>query len=560
VIPNDTIDCPLTPTFGLATATDACDAVVDITFADVTTPGTCPAELTVTRTWTATDDCGNSSTCSASIFVQDTTAPVITCPVIPNDTIDCPLTPTFALATATDACDAVVDITFADVTTPGTCPAELTVTRTWTATDDCGNSSTCSASIFVQDTTAPVITCPVIPNDTIDCPLVPTFGLATATDACDAVVDITFADVTTPGTCSAELTVTRTWTATDDCGNSSTCSASIFVQDTTPPVITCPVIPNDTIDCPLTPTFGLATATDACDAVVDITFADVTTPGTCPAELTVTRTWTATDDCGNSSTCSASIFVQDTTAPVITCPVIPNDTIDCPLTPTFSLATATDACDASVTITFADVTTPGTCTAELTVTRTWTATDDCGNSSTCSASIFVQDTTPPVITCPVIPNDTIDCPLTPTFGLATATDACDATVSITFADVTTPGTCPAELTVTRTWTATDDCGNSSTCSASIFVQDTTAPVINCPVIPNDTIDCPLTPTFDLATATDACDAVVDITFADVTTPGTCPAELTVTRTWTATDDCGNSSTCSASISFRILPHQSLPVR
>jgi hypothetical protein len=547
VIPNDTIDCPLVPTFGLATATDACDAVVDITFADVTTPGTCPAELNVTRTWTATDDCGNSSTCSATIFVQDTTAPVITCPVIPNDTIDCPLTPAFGLATATDACDAVVDITFADVTTPGTCPAELTVTRTWTATDDCGNSSTCSASIFVQDTIAPVITCPVIPNDTIDCPLVPTFGLATATDACDATVSITFADVTTPGTCPAELTVTRTWTATDDCGNSSTCSASIFVQDTTAPVITCPVIPNDTIDCPLTPTFGLATATDACDAVVDITFADVTTPGTCPAELTVTRTWTATDDCGNSSTCSASIFVQDTTAPVITCPVIPNDTIDCPLVPTFGLATATDACDAVVDITFADVTTPGTCPAELTVTRTWTATDDCGNSSTCSASIFVQDTTPPVITCPVIPNDTIDCPLTPTFGLATATDACDAVVDVTFADVTTPGTCPAELTVTRTWTATDDCGNSSTCSASIFVQDTTPPVITCPVIPNDTIDCPLTPTFGLATATDACDAVVDVTFADVTTPGTCPAELTVTRTWTATDDCGNSSTCSASI-------------
>src|SRR5512139_4251015 len=168
----------------------------------------------------------------------------------------------------------------------------------------------------------------------------PRLGMATATDACDESVTITFNDQTTQGDCANEYSVTRTWTATDNCGNSATCTRTIWVQDMTPPVTVRPVIPNDTIDCPATPSFGMATATDACDASVTITFNDQTTQGDCANEYSVTRTWTATDNCGNSATCSRTIWVQDTTAPVIVCPVIPNDTINCPATPSFGMATA----------------------------------------------------------------------------------------------------------------------------------------------------------------------------------------------------------------------------
>src|SRR4029078_9124164 len=174
-------------------------------------------------------------------------------------------------------------------------------------------------------------------------------------------------------------------------------------------------------------------------ASVTITFADATTPGTCTGTFSTTRTWTATDDCGNTATCSATIMVWDTTPPTITCAtqVTP---VDCPNAPVFAAPTATDACDASVTITFADVSTPGTCTGTYSTTRTWTATDDCGNTATCSGTIVVQDTTPPTITCAtqVTP---VDCPNAPVFTAPTATDACDASVTITFADVSTPGTC-----------------------------------------------------------------------------------------------------------------------
>src|SRR5260221_2278472 len=85
---------------------------------------------------------------------------------------------------------------------------------------------------------------------------------------------------------------------------------------------------------------------------------------------------------------------------------------------------------------------------------------------------------------PVISGDgvggstTIDCPATPKFSTPTAIDATDGDVSssLTSTDVSTPGSCAGNYSVTRTWTATDKCGNSSTASQTINVQDATAPV------------------------------------------------------------------------------------
>src|SRR5881392_3285047 len=242
----------------------------------------------------------------------------------------------------------------------------------------------------------------------------------------------------------------------------------MHVVDTTAPTITALPAPT-TIQCTATPSFTTPTATDACDPSPTLTFADVTTPGSCPQNHDVTRTWTATDHCGNSSTASQVIHVLDTTAPVIS--TLPGPTtIQCPATPSFTTPTATDACDPSPTLTFADVTTPGSCAQNHDVTRTWTATDHCGNSSMASQVIHVVDTTAPVISSLPAPT-TIQCPATPSFATPTATDACDPSPTLTFADVTTAGSCPQNHDVTRTWTAADDCGNSSTTTQDFEVVD-----------------------------------------------------------------------------------------
>ena len=357
-----------------------------MTYIDVAA-GTCPT--VVTRKWTVSDACGHSATCNQTINVDDNIPPVLTCPNVTSP-INCPSVPVFGAATATDACDASVNITFSTVNIPGPCAGTFSRIRTWTATDDCGNTSTCSRTIVVQDITPPVITCPSVVSP-IDCPATPVFGTATATDGCDASVAITFSDVTTPGACSQAYSVTRTWIATDDCGNSSTCSRTIVVQDITPPVITCPNVTSP-INCPAIPVFGAATATDACDATVDITFSTVTIPGSCPQSFSRIRTWTATDDCGNTSTCSRTIVVQDISPPVITCPaditvVYPASTLPA----NTGSATATDVCDSSPTLSYTDSSPSDICASENRIIRTWKATDACGNSSTCVQSILNED-------------------------------------------------------------------------------------------------------------------------------------------------------------------------
>src|SRR5881628_3022541 len=494
-----TIQCPASPSFATPTATDACDPSPTLTFADVTTAGSCPQNHDVTRTWTATDHCGNRSTASQTIHVVDSTAPVISALPGPS-TIQCPASPSFATPTATDACDPSPTLTFADVTTAGSCPQNHDVTRTWTATDHCGNRSTASQTIHVVDSTAPVISALPGPS-TIECPATPSFSTPTATDLCDPSPTLTFADVTTAGSCPQNHDVTRTWTATDHCGNRSTASQTIHVVDSTAPVISALPGPS-TIECPATPSFSTPTATDLCDPSPTLTFADVTTAGSCPQNHDVTRTWTATDHCGNRSTASQTIHVVDSTAPVISALPGPS-TIECPATPSFSTPTATDLCDPSPTLTFADVTTAGSCPQNHDVTRTWTATDHCGNRSTASQTIHVVDSTAPVISALPGPS-TIECPATPSFTTPTATDLCDASPTLTFADVTTAGSCPQNHDVTRTWTATDHCGNSSRASQTIHVVDSTAPVISALPGPS-TIECPATPSFSTPTATDLCD-------------------------------------------------------
>ena len=203
------------------------------------------------------------------------------------------------------------------------------ITRTWTATDACGNSSTCDQIITIDDSTAPVITCPA--DVTIECDESSdpsNTGEATATDNCDGDPVISFTDSVTAGSCAAGGGITRTWTATDACGNSTSCDQIITIDDSTAPVISCPA--DETIECDESSdpsNTGEATATDNCDGDPVVTFSDATAAGSCPQESVITRTWTATDACGNSSSCEQIITIDDSTAPVISLPCRCNDRV-----------------------------------------------------------------------------------------------------------------------------------------------------------------------------------------------------------------------------------------
>jgi hypothetical protein len=111
-----------------------------------------------------------------------------------------------------------------------------------------------------------------------------------------------------------------TFTATDSTGNTATCTATVTVADTIPPVATCPAdaavecsatggTPKD--DPQLVSFFAGATATDICDPAPVITN---DAPDLFPLGST-TVTFTATDASGNAGTCAAAVAVADTTPP-----------------------------------------------------------------------------------------------------------------------------------------------------------------------------------------------------------------------------------------------------
>ncbi|MBL7818002.1 MAG: gliding motility-associated C-terminal domain-containing protein, partial [Saprospiraceae bacterium] len=538
---NITVECSAVPTAPTVTATDNCDANVNVTINEVRTNGSCPDSYTLTRTWTATDNCGNTATASQQITVEDKTAPVLV-GVPANITVECSTVPTAPTVTATDNCDANVNVTLNEVRTNGSCPDSYTLTRTWTATDNCGNTATASQQITVEDKTAPTLV-GVPANITVECSAVPTAPSVTATDNCDANVNVTLNEVRTNGSCPDSYTLTRTWTATDNCGNTATASQQITVEDKTAPTLV-GVPANITVECSAVPTAPSVTATDNCDANVNVTLNEVRTNGSCPDSYTLTRTWTATDNCGNTATASQQITVEDKTAPVLV-GVPANITVECSAVPTAPSVTATDNCDANVNVTLNEVRTNGSCPDSYTLTRTWTATDNCGNTATASQQITVEDKTAPTLV-GVPANITVECSAVPTAPSVTATDNCDANVNVTLNEVRTNGSCPDSYTLTRTWTATDNCGNTATASQQITVEDKTAPTL-VGVPANITVECSAVPTAPSVTATDNCDANVNVTINEVRTNGSCPDSYTLTRTWTATDNCGNTATASQQI-------------
>src|ERR1043166_3509359 len=205
---------------------------------------------------------------------------------------------------------------------PGSCAGNYIITRTFTATDNCSNSTSCVQHITVVDTTPPVISCPG--DNTVNCTNstdVAATGNATATDDCSGVAAITHTDATTPGSCAGNYTITRTFTATDNCSNSASCVQHITVVDTTPPSFTsCPadiVKSTDPGQCSGIVNYTTATAADNCSGATVVcnppsasTFQKGTTTVSC----------TATDGCGNTNNCSFTVTVNDTQAPTIACP------------------------------------------------------------------------------------------------------------------------------------------------------------------------------------------------------------------------------------------------
>ena len=557
---------------------DNCDTSLDATFTDVVVSGSCEGEQIITRTWTLTDDCGNTTTHDQIITVEDNTPPTFTVPAditIYKDATcgyDAGVTITGDVTDEADNCDTSLDATFTDVVVSGSCEGEQIITRTWTLTDDCGNTTTHDQIITVEDNTPPTFTVPAditIYKDATcgyDAGVTITGDVTDEADNCDTSLDATFTDVVVSGSCEGEQIITRTWTLTDDCGNTTTHDQIITVEDNTPPTFTVPAditIYKDATcgyDAGVTITGDVTDEADNCDTSLDATFTDVVVSGSCEGEQIITRTWTLTDDCGNTTTHDQIITVEDNTPPTFTVPAditIYKDATcgyDASVTITGDVTDEADNCDTSLDATFTDVVVSGSCEGEQIITRTWTLTDDCGNTTTHDQIITVEDNTPPTFTVPAditIYKDATcgyDAGVTITGDVTDEADNCDTSLDATFTDVVVSGSCEGEQIITRTWTLTDDCGNTTTHDQIITVEDTTPPTFTVPAditIYKDATcgyDAGVTITGDVTDEADNCDTSLDASFTDVVVSGSCEGEQIITRTWTLTDDCGNTTT------------------
>lgn len=183
--------------------------------------------------------------------------------------------------------------------------------------------------------------------------------------------------------------------------------------------------------------------------------------GVCTALLSITNS-----DC-TATPYEFAIEGEGIALPPLELACVGNKVVKCDQAWTFDPPTATNACGAAgVTLTVLNTVTNGSC--PRTVIRTWLVADACGNTATCSQSVTVVDTMPPTISCPGTITRYTCANAIRVYYAAWAWDACSPTVSLSYSHPS--GSFFAAGTITPvTVTATDGCGNTSTCTFQVKV-------------------------------------------------------------------------------------------
>jgi ACT domain-containing protein len=348
-------------------------------------------------------------------------------------------------------------------------------------------------------------------------------------------------------TCADVGSNTVTLTVTDDGGNMSTCTATITVQDNINPTAICQDL---TVQLDANGTVSI-TADDVDNGSFDncsiasksLTQTDFTDAHIGPNSVTLT----VVDDNGNFSTCTATITVQDSTNPTAIC-----QNLIVPLDANGAASITAGQVDngsfdntgiASLVLSKTDF----TCADVGTNTVTLTVTDDNGNTSTCDATIMVEDNINPTAICQ---NLTVQLDANGTVSITAdnvdngSFDNC-GNVSLSL-DNSSFG-CSDVGANTVVLTVTDDNGNSTTCTATITVEDNVSPTASCQDL---TVQLDASGAGSITAAQvnngsfDAC-GIASMTLSktdfDCTDIGANSVTLTVT------DNNGNVSTCSATI-------------
>ncbi|MBK6620960.1 MAG: hypothetical protein IPG32_08800 [Saprospirales bacterium] len=569
---------------------------------------------------TALDAAGNEGSCTTILTLIDDEFPEI---FVPDPlTLDChdisetqdpsaQIIDWLASAYAIDNCDEEPYLTYDfDLTTLDVCTGG-TLTVTWTAVDEAGNTTMESSTIIVvPDTTDPDLYVPAA--ITLDC------GDISETSDPAAIIDAWLAQAYTTDDCdtdpelahsfngdlldicaAADYVITVTWTANDACGNETILSSTItvVVDDVDPDLF----VPDPiTLDC------GDISETSDPAAIIDAWLAEAYTTDNCDtdpelahsfngdlldicadAAYDITVTWTANDACGNTTILSSTITVLvDDVDPFLFVPA--PITLDCSdISETSDPAAIIDAwlaeaytndnCDTDPELAHSfngdllDI----CAAADYVITVTWTANDACGNETILSSTItvLVDDVDPDLF----VPDPiTLDCGdisetadpaaiIDAWLAEAYTTDNCDTDPELahSFNGDLLDICAAADYVITVTWTANDACGNETILSSTITVLvDDVDPDL---FVPDPiTLDCG-----DISETADPA-AIIDAWLAEAYTTDNCDtdpelahsfngdlldicadADYVITVTWTANDACGNETILSSTITVLV---------
>ncbi len=595
-------------TAGYPNATDNCSVFVngDFNYSDVFTDLPCFTVVgmdTITaqieRTWWVTDASGWADTCVQMIYIRQPKISDIVFPInfngVDAPVLDCSQNPDDLTITGYPTiegqeiligglCD--VTVTYNDVPV-GLCgTGGYNILRNWTAVNWCsGNSLVHSQIIKVMDTTAPVVNCPadfIVGTSSIQCEATVTLPTPVVTDDCSSfVTTASWAFGTGYGPFSGVPLGTHvvTYVSTDDCGNSSSCTMQITVEDNVPPVNICKSSLNVNISSGGTAAVPAMTFDDGSFDNCGVDYFEVKRDADPYGSFVVFGcadigasavdvSFRVFDQVGNYNDCVVSVSVNDNIYPQMTCPVdvylsCDQDYLDTLLT---GVPTVSDNCGIA-NLSYSDNENIDPTCHVGTVVRTWITTDLSGNSLSCTQTIYVEDYTPVTVTFPAdyTTNDCAgDVGSTVTGEPQVANDNCES-VGITSEDVVFNDPTSGCYTILRNWVVVDWCtyvpnsGSTAgyfTHTQLITVTDEEAPIMTCPIsftAPSLNPTCGGTyVTIDPVTASDCASNIVftnnsiyaDVSGADAS--GTYPLGVHVI-TFTANDNCGNTATCSMTL-------------
>lgn len=561
--------------------------------------GTCSADGYLQRweaTWVATDACGQQSTFTLFVEVVDTTTPAIIGNVEEKIEVPCDAIPDPVAPAATDN-GFLAEVRLEETFLTPICNTEYTLARTWTPVDACGNEGAPFTQTIVVSRVegAPRLSfsAPGLQHlssgDTYitDCSgltyLLNNSNVIEAESPCGTPVSITFdpqqsqvmdCDVNQPG--EYQLS----WTARDECGNTSSFLLNVEVVDEQAPVlfftneafvgtkngetiaVSCDRL-DDILD-----NADFISAEDNCDADPSLTVETVRLEGAdrCGpyAGPAYEVTWQATDACGNQASMRVKLAVIDNTPPVFQ-NVPPNLCTD-ELPPVSEDITAVDECGGQVAVSYEGERINECFGGGMSVVRTWVAYDECGNRSSYSQYITYDDPFPPYFRVLHPENNLViydgdevtlpyDCNSSLPYGMpelfVRVYDFCQKDLSYeTEVLINRRGDCKEAGFINRvivTYSAVDNCGNATSMTFTARLVDQDAPVFD-PSSLEQTASC--TSLLPEPRAYD-CDPNVTLTLLSATPDGDpCdPATGSVTRTWQATDACGNTSTAEQVVHF-----------